>query len=249
MESRGGVLTERVYRKVFDMIQNGSFPEATRLPSEAELSRMCGASRPVIRAALARLRDEGIIKSRRGSGSFVQQAPSPATRTFSSLSSIAQVQSCFDFRLVVEGESAALAALHRTPQQLAQLEALVDQLNEAIENNHTDEVSPDYSFHLIIAQASGNCFFADLMALLRESVGTSMNLAGLLSSRDSLTRYSLVAEEHGAIVAAIRDRDADRARTEMRRHLSEARRRLMEGLPTAQPQPAGADAAAIPRGH
>ena len=235
VKQQGGILTNQVHQQLLDMIRQGNFPEATRLPSEAELSRICGASRPVVRAALARLRGEGIIKSRRGSGSFVHRAPAPAARSFSALNSFAQVRACFEFRLAVEGEAAALAATNRTSQQLAQIEALVDQLNMAIESNQTSDVSPDYTFHLLIAQASGNRFFADLMALLSESVRTSMNLAGVLTSRDSLTRYSMVAKEHGAIVEAIRDHDPDQARTLMRRHLAEASRRLMEGLP----EPAG----------
>ena len=59
-------LGDIVYDEVFALIANGEFAENTRLPSETELGRRFGASRPVVREALARLRDDGLIQSRQG---------------------------------------------------------------------------------------------------------------------------------------------------------------------------------------
>ena len=81
-----------------------------RLPSETELARRFGASRPVVREALARLREDGVIVSRQGSGSYVKRRPDPAVLRFVPVGSIADVQRCFEFRAGLEGAAAALAA-------------------------------------------------------------------------------------------------------------------------------------------
>lgn len=63
-------LSDQIYAFVFASIIDGAFPEGSKLPTETQLSEQFGFSRPIIREALARLRDDGLIVSRRGSGSF-----------------------------------------------------------------------------------------------------------------------------------------------------------------------------------
>ena len=77
--TKRATLTEQVYDGILGLVIDGSFPIGTRLPPEVELCRNYGASRPVVREVLARLRAEGLIESRRGSGSYVlrQTAASP----------------------------------------------------------------------------------------------------------------------------------------------------------------------------
>ena len=69
-----------------------------------------GASRPVVREALARLREDGVIVSRQGSGSYVRRRPDLAILRFVPVGSIADVQRGFEFRVGLEGAAAALAA-------------------------------------------------------------------------------------------------------------------------------------------
>ncbi|MEX2396215.1 MAG: GntR family transcriptional regulator, partial [Balneolales bacterium] len=65
-------LSERVYYTLYNRINNGDYAEDPRLPSEYELSESFGVSRPVLRTALEKLRNEGVIVSRQGAGNFVQ---------------------------------------------------------------------------------------------------------------------------------------------------------------------------------
>lgn len=60
-----------VYNKLFKMINEGNFPEGSRLPSEPELSRLLGVSRTTLRQALALLQDDGVVKNIRGKGNFI----------------------------------------------------------------------------------------------------------------------------------------------------------------------------------
>jgi len=60
-----------VYNQLFKMINEGTFPEGIRLPSEPELSKLLGVSRSTLRQALALLQDDGIVKNIRGKGNFI----------------------------------------------------------------------------------------------------------------------------------------------------------------------------------
>lgn len=60
-----------VYNQLFKMINEGTFPEGSRLPSEPELSKLIGVSRTTLRQALALLQDDGLINNIRGKGNFI----------------------------------------------------------------------------------------------------------------------------------------------------------------------------------
>ena len=103
-------LSESVYNAVLDKIVRREFPEAGRLPSEASLAEVFGVSRPIVREALARLRDDGIIASRKGSGSYVQSRKGGTKVELAPIGSIAQVLKLHEFRADVEAAAAASAA-------------------------------------------------------------------------------------------------------------------------------------------
>lgn len=60
-----------VYNELFKMINEGTFPEESRLPSEPDLSKSLGISRTTLRQALALLQDDGLVKNIRGKGNFI----------------------------------------------------------------------------------------------------------------------------------------------------------------------------------
>src|SRR5690606_8438842 len=67
--------SDQIYEQILRGIVNGEMTEGQRLPSEQSLANAYGVSRPVVREALARLRADGIIVSRHGSGSYVRHQP------------------------------------------------------------------------------------------------------------------------------------------------------------------------------
>src|ERR671916_1388904 len=125
-------LSAGIYEKLFERIVAGEFPVNARLPSETDLARRFGASRPVVREALARLRDDGLIVSRQGSGSYVRRRPDQAVLQFVPVGSIADIQRCFEFRVGLEGAAAALAAARWEDQDLADIKAAFDELELCI---------------------------------------------------------------------------------------------------------------------
>ncbi|MBI1777454.1 MAG: FadR family transcriptional regulator [Proteobacteria bacterium] len=227
-ERRRAKLSDQIYEAVFSLIVSGELPQNSRLPTEAQLCQRFGVSRPIIREALARLRDDGLVFSRQGSGSFVRRQPDRAVLRFAPVNSIADMQRCFEFRISLEGEAAYLAAKRRTPESLARIQAAMDRLEAIIAKGEVG-VDADFDLHLAIAAASQNRFFADTMASLQPHIRFGMTLARNLSLLMPRARLTTVQAEHVAILAAITAGEADAARTAMASHIENARRRVFEG--------------------
>ena len=219
-----------VYDQIFSLIVSGEFAENTRLPSEMDLSRRFGASRPVVREALARLRDDGLVISRQGSGSYVTRRPDDAVLRFVPVESIADIQRCFEFRVGLEGAAAALAAERWEETDLAEIRSAYDALEDCIRSGELG-VDADARFHEAIAQATHNHYHVSVQRLLRTHIALGMNLTRNLSLLRTSARLRLVQDEHSAILAAIEAQDASAARAAMENHVENARRRMFEGAP------------------
>ncbi len=218
-------LVDRVYREILGSITNGELTEGDRLPTEQSLTERFSASRPTIREALSRLRADGIIASRQGSGTFVTKRPDPDIPRFAPLESISDLQRCFDFRIVVESGAAALAATKADDADLADIERTFTQLNTVVAEQVIG-AREDFEFHLAIAKASKNQFFVSAIASMQEQLLISMNLMRNLSLIKSSDRQKLVQAEHEAVLVALQRRDAPAAALAMRAHLEGARDRM-----------------------
>lgn len=116
--TRDQTLSDRAYESVLSMIADGLMPIGSKLPTEQALSQQLDVSRPVLRRALKQPREDGVIISRQGSGSFVQRRPDGAVLEFAPVGSIADSQRTFEFRAAIEGEAAHLAAKRRTDEHI-----------------------------------------------------------------------------------------------------------------------------------
>lgn len=219
-----------IYQRIFETIVAGEFAVNARLPSETELAVRFGASRPVVREALARLRDDGIIVSRQGSGSYVKRRPDVAVLRFTPGGSIDDVQRCFEFRHAIEGGAAALAAERWEDADLAEIRAAFAALEVAIRNNELG-VEPDERFHLAIAKATHNPYYVSMQSSLQPHIRFGMNLTRNLSMLRKAERVLAVQDEHRVILDAIVARDPQAARRAMEEHIANARRRMFENVP------------------
>lgn len=232
---RGGreqKLSDHVYEQIFAKIVDGEYPVNTKLPPEVELAKTFAVSRPVIREALAKLRDDGVIVSRQGSGSVVTRRPDNAILRFAPIGSVADVQRCFEFRAELEGAAAALAAVRRDDEALAAVEQALQALDRCIEQAELG-VEEDLAFHMAVCQASKNRFFISTLASVQAQIRFGMNLARNLSLTKPVRRLSLVQNEHRIIVQAIRRQDPQQARSAMMAHVTNARKRVFQGADDA----------------
>lgn len=221
-------LSDHVYGSIVDRIIQGEYAEGQRLPSEDKLAKRHGVSRPIVREALARLREDGLVRSHRGAGSFVRLRPSRAMLDFAPLDSLADIQRCFEFRMAVEAEASRLAALNATAEDRAALSAAFALLEQRIRENALG-VDADFGFHLAIAKATHNRFFADTLASLEATITYGQRLARGLGQRRPTFHLPEVQEEHRHIHDCLQAGDAEGACQAMRKHLGNSRRRVFEG--------------------
>ncbi len=228
---RGGrdrTLADMTYEKVLALIVDGSLAVGSKLPTEHDLSTRFEVSRPVLRQALKQLREDGLIVSRQGSGSYVTRRPDQAVLTFAPVGSIADIQRVFEFRAAIEGEAAALAAERRSEADLRAIRAALEELDRCIRDGDLG-VEADEAFHSAVCEASGNPYFVNARRSMRDNIITGLNLTRSLSLTKPRERLQLVQDEHRQIRAAIEGRDPAEARAAMRRHIENARKRVFDG--------------------
>jgi GntR family transcriptional regulator, transcriptional repressor for pyruvate dehydrogenase complex len=221
-------LGDQLYERISKLIIDGTFGDGAKLPTEAELCERFGASRPVVREALARLRANHVITSRRGSGSYVQRLPAAPRMRFAPLGSIAELDRWYEFRALIESEAAYFAAKRRDAAALARIRAALRAYERAIAGGRSSD-DADFAFHMAVAEASMNAFFVETVSSVRNQMMFSISLARSLTWLKPETSRRTVQAEHGAVFEAIRDRNPEQARRAMRRHINNVRRRVFEG--------------------
>lgn len=220
------LLSDKVYDQLSALLGSEGFEAGSRLAGEHALAERFSVSRPVLRQALAQLRAEGRIYSRKGSGNFVSKlAAAEQAVSFGPLSSIPDVRSFLEFRLSLEGEIAALAAQRCDPGEVAEIKQRRRWLEEALEAGQPG-IEEDIAFHAAIAAASGNRFFSITMAALAEQARFSIGLIRQLSKTSRPARLEDIVQEHARVEEAISAGDIQGARTAMTAHLTAGIARL-----------------------
>jgi GntR family transcriptional repressor for pyruvate dehydrogenase complex len=220
-------LGDQLYGQILEQIVSGRIQEGTRLPPEQEICKMFGVSRPVVRQALQRLRADGLVQARQGSGTFVMARPAARLATFAEPRQIAEYLRCIEVRLALEGSAARFAAERRTEKEMAKILATHEAFRGEAEAG-APSAATDLAFHTSIAAASGNAFFPMLLDQVHDAVTGFMTLALSLTRTSPHERASQVLREHAAIVEAIQIQDPDSAQIAMQFHIAQARRRMID---------------------
>ncbi|BCQ25351.1 FCD domain-containing protein [Caballeronia sp. NK8] len=221
-ERKSSGLADRIYNDILNSIMEGEFKEGDRLLTEHALAERFATSRPTVREALARLRADGIIVTRRGSGTTIGRRPDPDVRRFAPLETLSDIRRCYEFRIVTESGAAELAAIKADDDDIRAIQDAWDRLERVVESQQGIGAKDDYAFHLAIARASKNQFFITVLSFIEEQIAFSMNLSRNLSFVKTLERQRLVQREHLDVIEAIRAHDPVRAGRAMRAHLENA---------------------------
>ena len=220
-------LTDEVIERIKKEISSGRLVPGARLPTEQELMVAMGVSRTVVREAVAALRADGLVTTRQGSGAYVAADVSriPFRIDPEGLSSIEDVLEVMELRQAIEVEAAALAAERVTPRRLAPISRALRAIETAIRKGE-GAVNEDFTFHLVIAEASGNARFTEFLEFLGRHVIPRQSVRVALSTPEEQRQYLMrIQREHGRIHAAIRDGDPGEARRAMRNHLTRSLKR------------------------
>jgi DNA-binding FadR family transcriptional regulator len=220
-------LADQLYGQILEQIVSNTLKQGERLPSEHQIATAFGVSRPVVREALRKLQEDGLVEARRGVGSFVRRRPPEKLIEFANAGSVAGLMRAMEARMTVEHATARMAALRASQKDIARIESKLAEL-EASMQARTPSVEADYLFHRAIAEASGNHVFTIMLDSTRDAVAQAIDVAQKLTREGSQARIDTVMREHRQILEAIKSGDSEAAGVSMSYHLLQARQRVTD---------------------
>ena len=222
-------LADVVHKQLSRLIARGEFPRDCKLPPEGDLAQRFGVSRPVIRAALARLRDEGVVRSQRGSGTVVVAGTIASAVVFPVIQSIADLLRSYEFRITVEVATVSIAAERRTASDIADMRnALLDAENAMKSQQYHRMPDWNFRFHLAVAMATHNKFYVATLELIPDLLNVDELETSAVGGTGRSERMRRVHDEHVAICDAICDGDPVLASSRMRAHIQAGRDFVLE---------------------
>lgn len=235
LSSRDGIRPAKLADAVADhlerLILEGALRPGEKLLPERELAERLNVSRPSLREALDKLAGRGLVRSERGGGTYIAELVEGAFTT--PLAELLQAHPAaaydyLDFRCVVEGEAARLAALRGTDVDrdvLTRRFLAVEQAHG--ETDPSGEAAADADFHLAIYEMAHNLVLLHIMrgfsAMLRNDVFYNRNR---LYSRQGVRE--LLLSQHRSIYDAVMTGDGDAAAAAATRHIRFTRSALQE---------------------
>lgn len=215
-------LKEAFVSRFEELILSGAFPIGTRLPSERELALQLNVSRPVVHEGLVDLCAKGLVSMTPRVGTVINDY-----RTEGSLALLTSLlhyhqgdleadllKSLLEMRLLFEVEAARLAAVTRTPDQLASFHGLLGE-EQVVDRGDVVGISGlDFRFHHLMAMASGNHIYPLLLNSFKECY---LNLAGQFFSDPAVVPE--VFAFHREIVQRLEEKDEKRAAKTMKNML------------------------------
>jgi DNA-binding FadR family transcriptional regulator len=196
-----------------------------RLPTEREIAEQCGATRTVVRRALARLEAEGRIIRHVGRGTFVAPArPADGAALPVQATSPAEIMAV---RLLIEPQTVALAATAATAADYAEMDrCLVG--GEAHQQQEEFETW-DEAFHRSLAVATHNGLLIQICDVVNGA--RHQPLWGRLKQRSFTPERCLdYIRDHREIYEALLDRDGAAAQAVMRAHILRVQANIFGGL-------------------
>jgi DNA-binding FadR family transcriptional regulator len=198
------------------MIERAGLQVGDRLPPEVQLAEALGVGRSTMREALNRWEGLGIIRRRRGDGTYLSarvQTSAGAVPVMVQLEGAALLR-LLEVRRSLESDVVRKAALHASPAQRAEIGELCDQLLAIIARGENYREA-DAAFHAAISDATGNPMYGQILRRLDEMMERSaespftrpaFGLASFPMHRDLADGIiSGDAERAGAAIAAILD--------------------------------------------
>lgn len=215
-------LSDNVYQYLTDGIREGRWKAGEKLPSEAELCSELETSRSTVRSALERLNGLGLVQSFQGKGTFVcAEIPHEPPR-FSVRFDTSNRLDVFEFRRILESESAALAAMRATAADVEEIERSITSMADGQTMGEIAE--QDLRFHHLIARCSGNAVIQGVFEVMRP-IYAEMFMTNVSHMHKAGVQF------HRRILLAIQSRDMQGSRQAMEEHIDDAMRAVCRTKP------------------
>jgi len=207
------LLADRAYSDLRDRIVTLRIAPGAPIDEDV-LGGELGIGRTPVREAIKRLALENLV------------TVFPRRGTFASEINITDLADICDVRVQLEGHAAYRAAQRMTPAQRDELTGLLDELDRSQGSDDTEALMAlDTRVHRFIHGATGNPY-------LEETLGRYFNLSLRIwyLVLDRLPHLFARVHEHGDLLHAIADGEADRARAIIAEHIETFEREIRSVL-------------------
>lgn len=220
-------ISQIISRELLNLIESGKFPPGSKLPTEMELTAQFGVSRVPIREALSMLRAAGVISSRQGGGTYVEEATNSALLQRIRIESddVESIKYLFEMRKILEPEGAYLAALRRTPEQLERMKRIVKRMEDESIQKGTSAIDADIDFHHSVILATHNPIMIQTLENLSSFYKRALEIT-LRPNVELKQKREAVYNEHYNILSAIEAEEPELAKIQCLIHLKNAEKKL-----------------------
>ena len=182
---------------------------------ESDLARSLGVSRTIVRTALARLEQEGLVQHERNRGARVR------------LVEQGEAVEILEARAVLEGLAVRSAAKRATPEDVEELRGITEEMRRRREADDLLGVSEENArLHRRLIEIGGHATASRLIATLNTQIVRFQYRTILLPGRGERS-----LSEHVAIIDAVAAGDPEAAEAAMRTHLSQVADALRRSQP------------------
>ncbi|MDF9799283.1 GntR family transcriptional repressor for pyruvate dehydrogenase complex [Catalinimonas alkaloidigena] len=209
--------SDKIIEQIRALIHSGQLKSGTKLPSERKLSEKFGLGRGHVREAIQKLEFYGVLKTLPQSGTIV--AGLGVHALVGLINNILELHqddfhSLIEARIVLEVESAGMAAKKATKHDIRAIENTLGAFKKKVETGKPG-VEEDHMFHLAVAEAAKNTILKSLLLLLISNIIRYTQAYNIY--RDQ--RFAQAYQEHKTIFHQIQNKNSVRAGEEMRQHL------------------------------
>lgn len=221
-------LADEMAKRIAKMIQRGDYESGDRLPTINEMASRFEVGHPTLREALKKLEVLGIVKTKHGSGVYVENNEDVLLMSnpfFPGDISKDLMLNLINARIPIEIQSVVQASKNASPENIEHMEELLEKAGEHIEDGEL-LTETNMAFHRQIAVASGNGVIVQLLRVLSN-----------LFEREQRTILDIYGSrekdhaEHLDILEALREGDEALAEQRMREHLEGVREMIQQWDP------------------
>ena len=221
-------LHEDIVQQFHSLIRQGVLQHGARLPSERLMAEQFRVSRSSVREAIRSLELQGLLVSKRGSGTFIntEDMDSVVALIASTLSSGREtLKEIFEVRHLLEPQIAAVAARRANEEEVRRLGEILEEQQEQIEARETG-VDADTAFHFALASATHNSALVKVVSAVEDILRRSRDLSLQEPGRPQRSLAS-----HRQILKSVRAGDAEAARQDMEHHLTSVEPEILASVP------------------
>ena len=219
-------VSDKVVQSLRMLIEEKNMQVGERLPAERKLCEQLGVSRSSLREALSQLTSMGMLVSKVGAGTYLQQLPVNWSQyqIVEPLSNLIDEDPAYRFdvqeaRTILEGGSAWYAAQRATKEDIEKIRYYYDQITYFQSLGDDDHASnADAKFHLAIAEASHNLVLIQMMRGLFDLLQFNVVL-GRRKVYSEARRFDQLHDQHFQVMDAIERHDPDAARDAVCGHI------------------------------